>query len=71
MNIKIKGEFIKLGQFLKKIGFIDSCGAAKIILNNTNILINGKPPIGRSSKIKIGDTVWVNDKVYFIQAINE
>lgn len=71
MNIQIKGESIKVGQFLKKIGFIDSCGAAKSVLKTTKILINNKLAIGRSSKIKPGDTVWINDKVYFVEGIDE
>ncbi|MGZ9755865.1 RNA-binding S4 domain-containing protein [Mycoplasma sp. 246B] len=70
MNIKIKGEFIKLGQFLKKIEEIDSGGQAKLYLQENNIKINGKTPEGRSSKIYINDIVWVNNDVYKITSID-
>lgn len=66
MNIKIKGRTIKLGQFLKKIGITDTGGHAKVVIENSLILINKKKPNGRSSKIRPGDIVWINDEVYYI-----
>lgn len=61
MVVKIKGEFIKLGQFLKKINEIDTGGQARTFLKSNLVKINGKTPEGRSSKIKPGDVVWIND----------
>lgn len=67
MVIKIKGDYIKVSQFLKKIDEIGSGGQSKFFLQSNNIKINGKPPVGRSSKIKPGDIVWVNDSLYKIE----
>lgn len=71
MVIKIKGEFIKLSQFLKKIDEIGSGGQSKFFVQSNDIKINGKKPVGRSSKIKPGDIVWVNDSLYKIESETE
>ncbi|WP_033161230.1 RNA-binding S4 domain-containing protein [[Mycoplasma] collis] len=66
MTVKIFGEFIKLGQFLKKMKIIDSGAEAKSFIDNQEILINNKKPEGRNSKIYVGSVVWINDEVYKI-----
>jgi len=68
MKVKITGEYIKLGQFLKKIKIISSGGQAKIYIENNSISISGNNEIGRGSKIRPGDTVWINDQVYMISS---
>ena len=52
MEIEITGPFIKVSQLLKKLGKAP--------------LINGEEAIGRNSKIKIGDTIWIDDNIYKI-----
>lgn len=69
MKIVIKDESIKIGQLLKKINVISSGGEAKFFLANNKITINGKQPIGRGSKVCVGDTLWINDELY--QVIEE
>ncbi|MHA3825809.1 RNA-binding S4 domain-containing protein [Mycoplasma sp. Z463D] len=71
MTIKIKGGSIKLSQFLKKIDEIDTGGQAKVFILNNDIKINGEAPKGRSSKIKVGDIVWINDSLYTIASADE
>ncbi|QNM93652.1 RNA-binding S4 domain-containing protein [Mycoplasma sp. Pen4] len=66
MTIKIKGDSIKLSQFLKKIDEIDTGGAARFFIENNDIKINDRTPEGRGSKIHVGDIVWVNDTIYKI-----
>ncbi len=66
MKIEIIGEFIKLGQLLKKLHFIHSGGAAKDYITKNKITINGNEPEGRGSKIRPGDTIWIEDQVYLI-----
>ncbi|MCP4336910.1 MAG: RNA-binding S4 domain-containing protein [Mycoplasma sp.] len=66
MKIEIKGEFIKLGQLLKKIGKISTGGQAKDFIERNKITINGKKPEGRGSKIKPKDTLWIEEQVYLI-----
>ncbi|MCC3161194.1 MAG: RNA-binding S4 domain-containing protein [Mollicutes bacterium PWAP] len=70
MTVKITGEFIKLGQFLKKINRISSGGDAKWFVESSNIIINGEKPGGRSSKIFPGSTVWINDELYKVISEN-
>ncbi|WP_025755386.1 RNA-binding S4 domain-containing protein [Mycoplasmopsis cricetuli] len=69
MKVKIKGESIKLKQFLKKIGETPTGGSGKLFLLHNTVKINGVPPIGGSTKIKPGDIVWVND--ILIQVVSD
>ncbi len=66
MKIEIIGEYIKLGQLLKKINMISTGGQAKMFIENHKITINGKKIEGRGSKIKPKDTVWIDDQVFLI-----
>ncbi|MBN4083652.1 RNA-binding S4 domain-containing protein [Mycoplasma sp. CSL10137] len=69
MIVKIRDESIKLGQFLKKIREISTGGESKYFLQNNDIKINGIKPVGRSTKIHVGDTIWINDTL--IKVIKE
>ncbi len=68
MKIEIIGEYIKLGQLIKKLNLIDTGGQAKeFIMNNIDkIKINNEKPKGRSTKVFVGSTVWIEDDVYMI-----
>lgn len=66
MKIIITGEFIKLGQLLKKLNFITTGGEAKLFVLNNSIKINGKRPEGRGSKVYAGTTIWINDDLFQI-----
>lgn len=69
MKIVIKDESIKIGQLLKKINVINSGGEAKFFLANNEVKINGEIPVGRGSKVYVGDTLWINDELF--QVIEE
>ena len=69
MKIVIRDESIKVGQLLKKIHVVQTGGDAKLFLVNNVVKVNGKPPVGRGSKVYVGDTVWINDDLY--QIVNE
>ncbi|MBN3534804.1 RNA-binding S4 domain-containing protein [Mycoplasma procyoni] len=69
MKIEIKGSSIKVSQFLKKLGIIDTGGASKEFLETHKVIINGKVAEGRSTKIHGGDVVWINDSVYHVFSI--
>ena len=66
MEIEIYGDYIKVSQFLKKVGIIDTGGKTKFFIKTNKILINNKESEGRNSKIKVGDIVWIDDNVYKI-----
>ena len=49
--LKIKDEFIKLGQALKLSGLADSGLDAKIEIQEGNVLVNGETECRRGKKI--------------------
>lgn len=57
MEIKIKDEFIKLGQLLKLAGLVDSGVDAKFIIAEGNVKVNGEVDVRRGRKVYPGDTV--------------
>ncbi|WP_426461285.1 RNA-binding S4 domain-containing protein [Mycoplasma hafezii] len=71
MIIKIKGDSIKVSQFLKKIDEIQTGGASKSFLETNTVKINGAIAKGRSSKIRPGDIVWVNDTLIKVESTEE
>ncbi|MGL5357546.1 MAG: RNA-binding S4 domain-containing protein [Metamycoplasmataceae bacterium] len=66
MEVKISGEFIKIGQLIKKMNIIDTGGGAKYFLETHNILINEKKPLGRNTKVFVGSVVWIDGEPFKI-----
>lgn len=56
-KVKIKDEFIKLGQVMKLAGMVDSGLEAKIDIQEGLVKVNGKIEIQRGKKIYPGDVV--------------
>ena len=56
-KIKIKDEFIKLGQVLKLAGLVDSGVDAKIKINDGFVRVNGEVEYQRGKKIHPGDVI--------------
>ena len=50
-KIVLKGEFIKLGQALKAVGFVDSGVEAKIAIQDGKVKVNGEI---RSEERRVG-----------------
>lgn len=71
MKVEINGEFIKLGQLIKKLNLIDTGGQVKDFINNNVIKINNEVPKGRSTKVFSGSTVWIDDEVYKIISVEK
>ncbi|MGL5732942.1 MAG: RNA-binding S4 domain-containing protein [Metamycoplasmataceae bacterium] len=71
MKVEIKGQSIRLGQLIKKLNLIDTGGQAKDFIENSNIKINNEKPKGRSTKVFVGSTVWIDDEVYMIVNTSE
>ena len=59
-TIKIRDEFIKLGQALKAAGLVESGVEAKIVIQNGEVLVNGRPELQRGKKLYNGDVVSFN-----------
>lgn len=55
--IKLREEFIKLGQALKAVGFVESGVEAKEVIQNGLVLVNGEIDTRRGRKLYPGDVV--------------
>ena len=55
--IKLRDEYIKLGQALKAAGLVDSGVEAKIVINEGSVLVNGSVETQRGKKLRAGDIV--------------
>lgn len=68
MEIKLKDEFIKLGQALKAAGLVDSGVVAKIVIQDGEVLVNGEVETRRGKKLYDGDFLEFNgEKVSIIK----
>ena len=56
-TIKIRDEFIKLGQALKAAGLVESGVEAKIVIQNGEVLVNGRPELQRGKKLTGGEVI--------------
>ena len=59
-TIKIRDEFIKLGQALKAAGLVESGVEAKIVIQNGEVLVNGRPELPRGKKLTGGEVISYN-----------
>lgn len=55
--IRIKDDFIKLGQALKLAGIVDSGLEAKIEIQEGNVKVNGETRFERGKKVYPGDII--------------
>ena len=60
-TIKLKEEYIKLGQALKAAGFVDSGVEAKFVIQDGLVLVNGNVEYQRGKKLVDGDIVDFED----------
>ena len=64
--IRIKDDFIKLGQALKLAGAVDSGVEAKIVIQDGLVLVNGKVETQRGKKLVADDVVSYDGKEFKI-----
>ena len=55
--IKLREDFIKLGQALKAVGYVESGVEAKDVIQNGLVLVNGEIDKRRGRKLYDGDIV--------------
>lgn len=55
--IKIRDEYIKLGQALKLAGLVESGVGAKIEIQEGFVKVNGEVEVQRGKKIYVGDVI--------------
>ncbi len=56
-TIKLRGEYIKLGQALKAAGFAQSGVDAKYLIQDGLVKVNGEVELQRGKKLYDGDEV--------------
>ena len=67
VEVKIRTEYITLGQFLKYVGIITDGYMAKIFLSENKIEVNGENENRRGKKLFPGSVIKVQDKTYLIK----
>lgn len=60
--IKLREDYIKLGQALKAAGFVESGVEAKDVILEGLVQVNGKVEIQRGKKLYDGDLVLYNNE---------
>lgn len=58
--IRIKDEYIRLGQALKLAGMVGSGVEAKVVIKNGEVTVNEKAELQRGKKLHDGDVVSYN-----------
>ena len=56
-EIKLRDEFIKLGQVLKAAGLVGSGVDAKLVIQDGLVKVNGETEVQRGKKLYDGDVV--------------
>ncbi len=67
-TLKLKDDFIKLGQALKAAGLVESGVDAKYVIQDGMVNVNGQVEMQRGKKLIHGDTVEYNGSTIVIQA---
>ena len=56
-DVEIRGDSIRLGQLLKLAGIAESGAAAKAMLAEGRVTVNGEPEERRGRQIGVGDEI--------------
>lgn len=67
MEVKIKTEFIKLGQSLKLAGLVENGVEAKEVIQNGLVKVNGEVDTRRGRKLYQNDVVIYNGNELIIK----
>ena len=65
--VKLRDEFIKLGQALKAAGLVDSGVVAKEVIQNGEVAVNGEIDTRRGRKLYPGDEVSYDNQTINIE----
>ena len=68
-TIILRDEFIKLGQALKAVGFVESGVEAKEMIQEGKVLVNGEVDTRRGRKLYEGDIVSFENKTIKIEKL--
>ena len=65
--IKLKTDFIKLGQALKAAGLVDTGVIAKLVIQDRKVKVNGTTELQRGKKLYDGDIVSFENETIRIE----
>jgi ribosome-associated protein len=65
--IKLREDYIKLGQALKAAGLVESGVDAKVFILEGQVKVNGNTEVQRGKKLYDGDVVEFNDETIKIE----
>lgn len=65
-TIAIRGETIRLGQFLKVAQLVGTGGEAKMRIQAGEVKVNGSVELRRGRQLRPGDMVEVEDQIFTI-----
>lgn len=57
IELKLRDEYIKLGQALKAAGLVDTGADAKFLIQDGEVSVNGEKEYQRGKKLHEGDVV--------------
>ena len=66
-TIKVREDYIKLGQAIKAAGFVENGVEAKIVIQDGLVKVNGKVETQRGKKLIGGEKVEYKDMVLMIE----
>lgn len=67
--IKIDTEFIRLDNLLKFAGAVDTGGAAKFIIQDGQVMVNGEVCTMRGKKMRSGDKAQIEDLIIEVTSL--
>lgn len=66
-KIKLREEFIKLGQALKAVNLVESGVDAKFVIQDGLVKVNGEVCLQRGKKLVAGDKVEFDGEIIIIE----
>ncbi|MEV6491995.1 RNA-binding S4 domain-containing protein [Actinoplanes sp. NPDC051633] len=58
-DVRIDGDMIRLGQFLKIADLVDTGGEGKVLITSGDVRVNGEVDLRRGRQLRRGDVVEV------------
>lgn len=71
LDVSIRGESIKLGQFLKLASLVATGGEAKELIEQGQVTVNGEVVTQRGATLALGDVICVTDTCVRVAAEDE
>jgi ribosome-associated protein len=69
IGVSIRGDSVRLGQFLKLADAVDQGSDAKALLGRGGVTVNGEVETRRGRQLGIGDVVEVDPTRYVVQSV--